>query len=355
MPNRCAALWDLMVEAGLEAAYITKPEHIRYLSGYAGEGALFVCGGAGTVITDFRYFEQCEREAPDCGLARITLTERQPQLLKTLLEARGLARVAFEPDVVTVSELDGLKAAMPDISFVSLGGLPEKMRRVKDAQEIECVVRAAAIACEAFERLVEWVKPGMTERQIQQKLDFTMLELGSEAVAFETIAAGGPNGSLPHAVPSDRPVQNGELLTLDFGAQVNGYKCDMTRTIAFGEVSQELKDMYNAVAEAQRLAYEKVCPGADCKAVEVAARDHLEARYPGAFGHSLGHGVGLEIHETPNFSMRSTDTLCPGNVMTVEPGVYIPGLGGVRIEDMAIITEDGYFNPITANRALITV
>jgi len=180
-----------------------------------------------------------------------------------------------------------------------------------------------------------------------------MLRRGSEGIAFGTIAASGPNGSLPHAVPGMREIQNGDLLTLDFGAKVGGYCCDMTRTIGFGNVSDELKDIYNAVLEAQLIALDKIKPGAICRDIDAAARDYLDAKYPGAFGHGLGHGVGLVVHEAPRFSKLDETPLVPGHVVTVEPGVYIPGLGGVRIEDMALLTEDGYIDPITAPKQLI--
>ena len=355
MVNRCERFKQLLAENGIGAAFITRPEHMRYLSGYTGEGALFVAQDAAVIITDFRYIEQAERQSPDWTIAQTTIDNKAPAIVLSLLNARAINKLHFEADVMTVSEYEGLRDELSGIEFISIPNIIATMRKVKDQHEIDCIIAAGKIACAAFEELLTFVKPGMTERQIQQHLDFTMLQMGSEQNAFDTIAAAGPNGSLPHATPSDRPVQVGELLTLDFGAQVDGYKCDMTRTIAFGEISDELKAIYDAVYEAQRLAYEGIKPGANCKAIDAIARDYLEGLYPGAFGHSLGHGVGLQIHETPNFSMRCEEDLLPGHVMTVEPGVYIKGLGGCRIEDMAIITKDGYINPITVPRTLTTV
>ena len=355
MPNRCEQFGKRMQEAGLVAALITRPENMRYLSGYTGEGALFVALGKGLIITDFRYTELAGRESPDCLVERTTADRKMAQILAQRLADAGIAQLAIEMDVMTVSEYDALKSALSGIELVSAGDILTQMRKVKDEGEIAHIVAAGKIACAAFDELIRVVRPGMTEREIARRLDYLMLEMGSEAVAFETIAASGPNGSLPHAVPSDRKVETGELLTLDFGAQICGYKCDMTRTIAFGEISSELRAIYDAVFEAQRRAYELIAPGEICKAVDAVAREYLDELYPGAFGHSLGHGVGLEIHEAPNFNTRCEDRLEAGHVMTVEPGIYIPGLGGCRIEDMAIITEDGYLNPITAPRALITV
>jgi Xaa-Pro aminopeptidase len=182
-----------------------------------------------------------------------------------------------------------------------------------------------------------------------------MLRLGSEREAFSTIACAGVNGSLPHAVPSEHVLEEGELLTLDFGAQVNGYKTDMTRTVAIGKVSEELQQVYEAVLTAQQMALDAVRAGALCREVDKTARDYLDARYPGAFGHGLGHSVGLFIHEQPQFSARSEGALVAGNVMTVEPGVYLPGKGGCRIEDSVIVMENGYENLITAPKALIVL
>lgn len=355
MPNRADKLWNLMRQSGFEAAWIVKRENIRYLTGYTGEGSLLVAKGTSTILTDFRYIEQAARESPECRVLQTTGALKQWDLLGELLGGHGLDSLAFEPDEVCVSDYDVARVELPGIEFVPLCGLPEKLRAVKDQAEIDCVIAAAAIACKAFEQTLPRIVPGMTEREVQLELDYAMLRLGSEQVAFQTIACAGPNGSLPHATPSTRPIQKGELLTLDFGAQVDGYKCDMTRTIAIGQISGELRAIYDAVREAQSLAFEAIAPGVSCKQVDKIARDYLEAIYPGAFGHSLGHGVGLCIHENPSFSMRSDDLLAPGHVMTVEPGVYIPGLGGCRTEDMAIITEAGYLNPITVTRDLIIV
>jgi Xaa-Pro aminopeptidase len=184
-------------------------------------------------------------------------------------------------------------------------------------------------------------------------LEYEMLELGSEGAAFDTIAASGPNGALPHARPSDRVVESGELLTLDFGATVNGYRSDMTRTVGFGRISGELRDIYETVRTAQQLGLDALAVGKPCREVDRVARECIDARYPGAFGHSLGHGVGLFIHEQPRLSATSKDVLVAGNVVTVEPGVYIPGLGGCRIEDTVIMTGDGFVNTIAAPKELI--
>jgi Xaa-Pro aminopeptidase len=180
-----------------------------------------------------------------------------------------------------------------------------------------------------------------------------MLMLGSEGTAFDTIAAAGINGALPHATPSDHVIANGELLTLDFGATVNGYRSDMTRTIGFGKIGPELREIYDTVYTAQKLALDAITPNKPCGEIDRIAREYIDARYPGAFGHSLGHGVGLFIHEQPRVYIGNEAPLVPGLVITIEPGVYIPGVGGCRIEDMAIMTSEGYINPSTSPKHLI--
>lgn len=355
MTQRGEKFCRMLAEKGMDAAWVSRPENVRYLTGYTGEGALLVLDGDMTILTDFRYVEQAAIQAPGCACARTSREDNLYAVLSRLVARRKIARLGCEMDVLTVSAFEAARAAMPGVEFAAVDGLVESLRAIKDAGEIECIKRAARIACTAFENLLGWVRPGMTERQIQRRLDYDMLELGSEQSAFSTIACAGPNGSLPHAVPSDRPVQNGELLTLDFGAQVNGYKCDMTRTIGFGKLSDKLVKIYDTVLQAQSVALAAIRPGASCREVDRVARELIDARYPGAFGHSLGHSVGLFIHETPSFSTTSADTLRAGHVMTVEPGVYIAGFAGCRIEDMAIITGDGYVNPITAPKNLIIV
>jgi len=241
------------------------------------------------------------------------------------------------------------------VEYPALGGIPERLRRIKDAEELAHIRRASFIACRAFDEMLSVICAGMTEKEIAIELNNRMLRLGSERPAFETIACAGVNGSLPHATPSEHVLAEGELLTLDFGAQVSGYKTDMTRTVAIGQISADLRAVYDAVLTAQQMALEAVREGALCREVDAVARDYLDARYPGAFGHGLGHSVGLFIHEQPQFSAKSEDALAAGNVMTVEPGLYLPGIGGCRIEDSVIVTADGYENLITAPKQLIVL
>ena len=336
-----------------DAALIHRPENLHWLAGYTGEGCLFITKDAHVILTDFRYVEQAKRQSPDWALLQVSGERNYPALIAGLAADHGAKRVYVETDYLTYDAWKSLDKALEGVELVPLEGIPEKLREVKDEAELNSIRRAAAIASDAFMNILPRIHAGMTEKQVQRMLEFEMLELGSEGVAFDTIAAAGINGALPHATPSDHVIENGELLTLDFGATVDGYRSDMTRTVGFGKITGELRQIYETVRMAQQLGLDALAVGKACGDVDKVARDYIEARYPGAFGHSLGHGVGLFIHEQPRVGSGSTAVLVPGNVVTVEPGVYIPGLGGCRIEDTVIMTADGVINTIAAPKHLI--
>ncbi len=348
--NRCGTFLKALPG---NASLIHRPENIRWLTGYTGEGCAFIANAAQVIITDFRYVEQAQRQAPECECLRTGQGVTEAAVVKALCDRYNIRKLSVETDYITHDAYAELNDALTAVELMPLKQLPQQLRMIKDADEIDCIRRAAAISCQAFDRLLGQLKPGMTEKQAQILLDFAMLELGSEKPAFDTIAAAGVNGSLPHATPSDHVIAEGELLTLDFGATVNGYCADMTRTVAFGHVREELRTMYQRVLDAQLMALDAIRPGAVCGDIDRIARDFLDQAYPGAFGHSLGHGVGLFIHEQPRLARGDQTVLVPGHVVTVEPGVYLPGVGGCRIEDMAILTQDGFINPITAPKQLI--
>ena len=337
-----------------EAAIIMRPANMRYITGgYRGEGCVFVAKGAAVIVTDFRYVEQAEKEAPDWRVEQTSNDRTMWDIVSGLMNEYGLKTCAVESDFIVHDAYVAMAEKLQGIELVSLKGMVEKVREIKDEHEIECICKAASIACKAFEKLLTWAKPGMTEKEVRMRLDYEMLSLGSERNAFPTIAAAGTNGSLPHAIPSDHVIQNGEMLTLDFGAVWGGYLSDMTRTIGFGKIDGEMRNVYQYVLDAQLMALDAIAPGKSCREIDKIARDYLDSKYPGRFGHSLGHGVGLFVHEGPRLSTASDAILTPGHVVTVEPGLYIPGLGGVRIEDMAIITADGFINPVDAPKQLI--
>lgn len=336
-----------------DGAIIHRPENMRWLAGYTGEGCLFVGKGVQAIVTDFRYVEQAKRQSPGWSVHMTSANAREGAILSGLVKDCGAKQVYVETDHLTHDDFLGLEKALEGVELISLSGIPEKLREIKDEAEIESICKAAAIACKAFDNLLGKLHAGMTEKQAQIMLDYEMLMLGSEGVAFDTIAAAGINGALPHATPSDHVIANGELLTLDFGATVNGYRSDMTRTIGFGKIGPELREIYDTVYTAQKLALDAIAPNKPCGEIDRIAREYIDARYPGAFGHSLGHGVGLFIHEQPRVYIGNEAPLTPGLVITIEPGVYIPGVGGCRIEDMAIMTSEGYINPSTSPKHLI--
>ena len=352
--ERCKRLMGELEKRGLDAALLHRGENMRYLTGgYTGEGCVFVCKDETVIVTDFRYVEQAGRQAPACRVVRTDAQHREAARVLELTDAHGIRTMAVETDFLSYDSVEEMKKQLPFVKLEAMKGVPEELRLIKDADEMESIRAAAAIACRAFENILDRIHPGMTEKQVQIMLDYEMLSQGSEGNAFSTIAAAGVNGSLPHAIPSDYIIQKGDLLTLDFGAKIDGYCADMTRTIGFGKVSQELRDIYNLVYDAHMASLQAVKPGMICGDIDQIAREMIDARYPGTFGHSLGHGVGLFIHEQPRVATGSEFVLRRGHVITIEPGVYIPGLGGCRIEDMAILTSDGYLDPMTSPKQLI--
>lgn len=351
--ERYEKLISRLPEKNADAAIALRPENMRWLSGYAGEGCLFVCEKARVIVTDFRYTEMAERQAPGWRVEMTSAQRTGAKVCAELMEEFSLSAAATETDYVSHDAVLEMEKALAGKRLVSMTGLVEKLREIKDETEFSKIRESARIACKAFEGLLGWVRVGMTEKEIQVRLDYEMLLLGSEKNAFDTIACAGENGSLPHAVPSSRKVQAGELLTLDFGATTDGYLSDMTRTIGFGKIGGALRDMYQAVLDAQLMCLDAIAPGKICEDIDKIARDYLDSKYPGRFGHSLGHGVGLFIHEGPRLARGAKTVIEPGHVLTVEPGLYIPGLGGCRIEDMVLITQDGYVDPIDAPKQLI--
>lgn len=337
-----------------DAALVHRPENMHWIAGYTGEGMLFVSKDRRVIVTDFRYTEQAGRQAPDWEVIMVDAGRKYTEVAAKLAGEEKAKLVCAETDYLTYDEFRRFEQALAGVELVPLAGVPETLREIKDESEINSIRKAAKIASDALVNILPRLHAGMTERQAQIMLEFEMLELGSEGAAFDTISAAGINGSLPHAVPSDHVIQSGELLTLDYGATIDGYRSDVTRTVGFGRIGPELREMYETVRAAQQAGLDAIGPGVVCGDVDKACRDLIEAKYPAeVFGHSTGHGVGLFIHERPGVSSGSTTVLRPGHVVTVEPGIYIPGLGGCRIEDTVIITADGIIDTIDAPKHLI--
>lgn len=337
-----------------EAIYVTKPSNIYYLSGYTGEGVLVAGQGFQAIVTDFRYTEQAEHQAPGFEVHMIEKGLSHAALSGKLFSAHKIETVYYEDDAVTVRAFEGVKKAMPGLSFLSLQNAPESCRNIKDAGELAFIEEACTISCKAFEHFLPRLRPGMTEKQAQILLDNTMLEMGADGTAFATIVASGENGSLPHAIPGEREIQMGDMITFDFGAKKHGYCADMTRTVALGKPNDEMLRIYNTVLLAQETAEAALAPGKQCNEIDALARKIIDdAGYPGRFGHGLGHGVGIDIHEDPRLSQVCDTVLVPGHVVTVEPGIYVPGLGGVRIENTCAVTEKGARTLVYAQKALL--
>ncbi|MGO1299454.1 MAG: M24 family metallopeptidase [Staphylococcus equorum] len=323
----------------LEAIVVLTDFNRRYLSGFTGtSGALVITKDKNLLITDFRYIEQATSQA-----TQFEIIKQKGGLIeevKAQLEKLNVQNVGFEGDLVSYDTY--LQLSKSYISLISVSGLIEKIREVKDDSEIKLIQKAAEIVDETYEYILTVAKAGMTEQQLKAKLESKMLELGSESTSFDTIVASGARGALPHGVASEKVINQGELITLDFGAYYKGYSSDITRTFAIGEPDPKLKEIYNVVLEANIKGIEAAKQGITGKALDAIARDYItEQGYGEAFGHSLGHGIGLDVHEGPNLSRKSEAKLEVNNCVTIEPGIYLDGLGGVRIEDDVLITENG--------------
>ena len=337
-----------------EGVLIHKPSNIFYLSGYTGEGLLAVGHGFQAIITDFRYTEQAERQAPSFQVLMVEKGVSHAKLAAKVFAEHGVKAVRYEDDQVTVRSFERIRQDIPGVEFSPLNGAPEKVRRIKDESELKLIEEACDISCRALDVVLSKIQPGMTEKQVQLLLDYTMLELGGDGLAFNTIVASGVNGSLPHAIPSDKKLEKGEMITMDFGAKKGGYCADMTRTVALGQPSAEMKKIYDTVLLAQETCEAMLAPGKICVDIDTEARRIIDgAGYAGRFGHGLGHSVGIDIHEEPRLSQLCSDILEPGTTITVEPGIYVPGLGGVRIENTCVITENGGRTLVHAQKALL--
>ena len=337
-----------------EGVLIHKPSNIFYLSGYTGEGLLAAGEGFQAIITDFRYTEQAEKQAPGFQVLMVEKGVTHAALAAGLFEAHGVKAVRYEDDKVTVRAFEGLKRDIPGVEFLPLGGAPEKARRIKEQGELDLIEEACDISCRALDAVLPRIQPGMTEKQLQILLDYTLYEMGADSLAFDTIIASGVNGSLPHAIPSDKKIELGDMITMDFGAKKGGYCADMTRTVALGNPSAEMKKIYETVLRAQETCEGMLAPGKCCRDIDAAARRIIdEAGYAGRFGHGLGHSVGIDIHEDPRLSPTCEDLLEEGHTVTVEPGIYVPGLGGVRIENTCAITASGGRTLVHAQKELL--
>jgi len=328
---------------GVDAALITRLVNVRYLTGFTGSNAALLVydGGTDVFCTDGRYRAQATAEVPDLE----QVIERNcARALAERLHAEQVSRVGYESHSVTVDGLDELRVTAPNAALGSLQQAVEVLRAVKDEDEIGLLRQACAIADRALAELIDrsGIRTGRSEIEVGRDLDGLLLDHGAAERAFETIVASGPNSAVPHHRPTARAIEPGDLVKLDFGARVGGYHSDLTRTFVLGETEEWQREVYAVVQEAQRLGRAALQVGADVREVDAAARDHVKASgYGEDFSHGLGHGVGLDVHEGPTVSYLGAGTLAERMTVTVEPGVYLEGRGGVRIEDTLVVRADG--------------
>lgn len=341
-PARQGALAASLTEQGLDALLVTHLPNVRYLTGFSGSAALLlVRPDACTVITDFRYAAQAPQEVGNAAYVEIDPVSVWDRLAR-LLTAAPAPTLGIEGHVMTVKEAERL-SGMTRSRLHTTSGLVERLRSAKDPGELAAIRAAAALAHQALDTLLPTVKPGQSEQEIGARLEATLRRLGSEWHPFPTIVASGPRAALPHARTSSRTVGAGEWLLIDFGAQVDGYCSDITRTVVVGgRADGRQREVYGVVEAAQRRAREQVRAGSSGREADALARDPIaQAGYGEAFGHSLGHGLGLEVHEAPRLSPTAEAPLPVHAVVTVEPGIYLPGWGGVRLEDDVHLGPDG--------------
>ncbi|MBR6680156.1 MAG: aminopeptidase P family protein [Clostridia bacterium] len=343
-------------EIGADAVIVSSEISQRYLSGFAyTDGYLLISPTKAIMLTDFRYTEAAKKEVND-----FEIIEPQGTMfgeLYRLMLAEGYENVAIEEKELTLADHENMCYQMPKVNLIKgASALIDNLRIVKDAEEIAIITEAQRMTDLAFEHILKFINRNVTEREIAIEIEFFMRKLGAESAAFDTIAVSGAVSSLPHGVPRDVKIENG-FLTMDFGAKYKGYCADMTRTVVIGRADEEMKKLYNTVYTAQKAALDALKAGMLCREADAIARRIIDgAGYEGRFGHGLGHGVGMFIHEAPRLSARAGDAVLEvGNIVTVEPGIYIEGKYGCRIEDMVAITEDGILNFTKSPKELIEI
>lgn len=359
--NPCERLLSLLPADGEnppDAALVTSHVNRRYLTGFpSSAGAVLVTKDTSYFLTDFRYSEAAAEKVKTC---EVLMYERMEDTLSWLAEKHGIKRVLFEHDEITLTEADRYKGIFEKcgaeaVLDKTLDGILRDMRIIKTEEEVKKIRASQQITEAAFGHILTQIRPGATERGLALEIEYFMRRNGADGVAFELIVVSGKNSSRPHGVPSEKPLERGDFVTMDTGALLDGYHSDMTRTVAVGSASDEQRMVYETVLSSQKAAISAVRSGIPCGDVDKAARDIIEKNYKGMFGHSTGHGVGLQIHEAPAFASMSQTITRPGMVVTVEPGIYLPGRFGVRIEDMVVITDEGCKNLTNAPKELLIV
>jgi len=340
LKNRIAAARAYLEQFAVDAILFSDLCDIRYLCGFTGsEGTMLLSSSGASFLTDSRYTSQASREVSGCAVVEF---REKIAAIASLVGEMQVHALGFQPDSLNVATFNALQRSMPDVKLVPLGPETSMLRAVKDDAEISRLARTAEIASGAFHAILPSIRSGAVERDIALQLEFAMRTAGADDKSFDIIVASGERGALPHGRAGSRALGPGDLVTIDFGAVLDGYHSDETVTVAVGEPDPRLREVYRIVKDAHDLAIAAVRPGVLLKELDAVARDFIARQgYGEFFGHGLGHGVGLDVHEKPVVSFRSEGIVLEGMVFTIEPGIYLPGLGGVRIEDTVCVTSNG--------------
>ena len=340
MNSRLNAIRDWIAETNVDAVLLSKPANRFYAAGFTGSaGTVVITADNQYLVTDFRYKSQAQAQSPGFTYLEIGKHESAVKHIRDL----ELQRVGIEDEFISLSLAKEYEKEIPGIELVPLNNQLTVIRSVKEPEEVNQIRKAAELADEGWEMIQGRIRPGISEHELALELEFFMRRHGAGGVSFQFIVASGVRSALPHGIASDKLIEAGDFLIFDFGNQVNGYCSDMTRTVVMGQATENQKEIYATVLKAQLAALEAVRPGITGVELDAIARDIItEAGYGSYFGHGLGHGVGIEIHELPHVNHLGTTPLTPGNIITIEPGIYLPELGGVRIEDLVLVTEKGY-------------
>lgn len=339
--DRINRLRKKILSKGLDSFFIIRPENRYYLTGFTGtSGAVLLTESQIYLVTDFRYDEQAKAQSPHCKI--VIAPDTVPDALGRLSGELGLRHLGCEGDYITYQQFAALQEKLEDCPIMPLSGFVEDLRAVKDALEIKNISEAVSLSDRAFQHILPFIAEGAAERDIALEIEFFMRREGAEGLAFQIIVASGGRASMPHGTASEKLLSAGDLVIMDFGAVLAGYCSDITRTVSVGRADKKMEDIYGIVLEAQMAGLMAVREGVPASEVDRAARGVIDGYgYADNFGHSTGHGLGLQIHEDPRLSSRDDTILKKGMVVTIEPGIYLPGWGGVRIEDTVVVEENG--------------